>query len=423
MSNKRTPTVTNDPADGGAMEGRDTGGHERRLHKRAGLAWLAVVVVAIVVTLTITLLPGASRPPPRAVVAALPFWNITNGSDTVLAHKSDFTEVSPWMYGLSPSGQINTQYNPGSTAAVNAELTRLRAAGMKIIPTLANVTNGQFTYQPLAGILHDPARMKQHVAAIVNLVVQQRYAGIDIDYENLQAGDRQAFTTFITDLAHALHAHGKMLSVAVFAKTSNAGVDPRNAAQNFAAIGRVADQVRLMAYDYHWATSPPGPIAPLPWVRSVLKYAKSQIPAHKIILGIPLYGYDWSGGKAQTLSWLSAFRLSRAEHAAAHYNKTAQSPWFSYTDASGHRHVVWFENQASSQAKFSAALGAQIGGVYLWMFGYEDTGTWSALSHTLPVPASSRSGLWCHGGPWPCWSWALTSRCGARSGYAACPSS
>jgi spore germination protein len=423
MINKRTPTVTDDPADGGTMDGQVTGRRDRRLRKRAGLAWLVVVVVAIVVTLTITLLPGATRPPPRAVVASLPFWNITHGSETVLAHKSDFTEVSPWMYGLSPSGQINTQYNPSSAAAVNAELTQLRAARMKIVPTLANVTNGQFSYPPVASILHDPARMKQHVAAIVGLVVQQRYAGIDIDYENLQAGDRRAFTTFITDLGAALHRHDKMLSVAVFAKTTNAGVDPRNVAQNFAAIGRAADQVRLMAYDYHWATSPPGPVAPLPWVRSVLTYAKSQIPAHKIILGIPLYGYDWSGGKAQTLSWLSAFRLARAHDATAHYNKTVQTPWFSYTDAAGNRHVVWFENQASSQAKFSAALGSQIGGVYLWMFGYEDTGTWSALSHTLPVPDNPASRLWCHGGAWPCWSWAPTSRCGAWSEYAASPSS
>ena len=177
----------------------------------------------------------------------------------------------------------------------------------------------------------------------------------------------------------------------MFAKSSNAGVAPRNVAQDYAAIGRAADQVRIMAYDYHWPTSPPGPIAPLPWVRSVLKYAKSQIPARKIILGIPLYGYDWSGGQAQAVTWLSALRLARAYHVSPHYDTAAQAPWFSYTDAAGHRHVVWFENEASSQAKFGAALGSQIGGVYLWMFGYEDTGTWSALPQTLPVPASQQS--------------------------------
>jgi len=344
-----------------------------------------------VALVALTLLPGSSPAPPRAVVASLPYWNITHGGGTVLAHRDDVTEVSPWMYGLSAGGQIDTQYGQGQGTAIDAQLTRLRAAGLKIVPTLANITAGRWSYQPVARILHDPVRMKQHVAAIVSLVRRHRYAGIDIDYENLRAADRQPFTAFVTALAAALHADGKTLSVAVFAKTTNAGVDQRNLAQNYAAIGRAADQVRIMAYDYHWATSAPGPVAPLPWVRAVLTYAKSQIPARKIILGVPLYGYDWSGGHGREVSWLGAFRLARAYHVHPRYDTTSQSPWFSYTDAAGRRHVVWFESQASSRAKFGAAEGSQIGGVYLWMFGYEDTGTWSALARTLPVPAGQRS--------------------------------
>lgn len=110
-----------------------------------------------------------------------------------------------------------------------------------------------------------------------------------------------------------------------------------------------------------------------------------QIPASKIVLGVPLYGYDWAGGHGTGLSWLQALRLSRQYHATAHCDQASQAPWFRYRDAAGHEHTVWFENAASPRAKFDAAQGAQIGGVYLWMYGYEDTGTWSALSHVLPT--------------------------------------
>ena len=95
------------------------------------------------------------------------------------------------------------------------------------------------------------------------LVRQHHYAGIDIDYEKLRAGDRQVFTAFISELAAALHARGKVLSVALFAKTTNAGYAPRNMAQDYAAIGRVADQVRIMTYDI--TGPPPGPAR---WHRS-----------------------------------------------------------------------------------------------------------------------------------------------------------
>ncbi len=354
-------------------------------HTFAGAAWLAAVVIgAAGVGLTMVNLRG-SAPRHTLVVASMPFWNISHGTTAVLGHRQDVTEVSPWMYGLSSSGQIDTQYPPGEAAAVAAEIRRLRGAGQLIVPSIANITGGKWSYGPVGAMLHSPELMAAQVAAIVALVQRNQYAGIDLDYENLHAGDRQAFTTFVTRLGHALHAKGKVLSVAVFAKTTNAGTDPRNVAQDYAAIGRAADQVRLMAYDYHWESSGPGPVAPISWVRAVLRYAKTRIPASKIILGVPLYGYDWVGQHGTGISWLDALRLSRRYHAPARYDQASQAPWFSYRDAAGREHTVWFENAASSRAKFNAAQDAQIGGVYLWMYGYEDAGTWPALSHVLPT--------------------------------------
>ena len=293
----------------------------------------------------------------------MPFWNIGYSTSVARANRSDVGEASPWMYGLASDGQINTLYDRGQSAAMAHDLSRLRAEGLRIVPTIANVTDGAWSYQPVARMLHSPALMAELVAAI----------------EDLLATDRQAFTLFVTRLATALQARGKILSVALLAKTTDAGYGPRNVAQDYAAIGRVADQVRLMACDCHWATSAAGPVAPVSWVSAVLGYAKTQIPAAKVALGVPLYGYDWSDGHGTGLSWLQATRLATRYHATVHYDADAQAPWFSYADSSGAAHTVWFENAESSKAKFTLAQGAGIVGVYLWMYGGEDTGTWSAL--------------------------------------------
>ena len=349
---------------------------------------VVVVVVAAVLISTVVISTGAigGRPTRRTlVVSSMPYWNIGYSTSVVLANRSDFVEASPWMYGLAADGKIDTQYGQSQSAAVAGDLSRLRAKGLRIVPTIANITAGVWSYQPVARMLHSPTLMNQHVAAIVALVVARDYAGIDIDYENLHAADRQAFTLFVTRLATALHAKGKILSVALFAKATNAGYAPRNVAQDYAAIGRVVDQVRLMAYDYHWASSAPGPVAPVGWISAVLRYAKTQIPAAKIVLGVPLYGYDWSNGHGTGLSWQQATRLASKYHATVHYDSAAQAPWFSYTDGSGHTHTVWFENAESSKAKFGLAQEAGVAGVYLWMYGSADTGTWSALRHVLPT--------------------------------------
>jgi spore germination protein len=333
------------------------------------------------------------RPPgQRLVVATVPYWNIDYGTTSVLENPNTFSEMSPWMYGLNGSGQIVPQYSPAQAATVDAQLARLRAARIPLVPTLANVVGGTWVYQPVVtSILYVPRLRAQHIAAIVALVQRQHYAGIDIDYEDLRAGDRSAFTAFITQLAGALHAKGKVLSVDLFAKPDNRGYDQRNLAQDYHAIGAVADQVRLMGYEYHWATSQPGPIAPIGWIRAVLRYATTQIPAQKIILGVPLYGYDWVDGHGTPVSWLQAFQLSKQYGVHPHFDDASQSPWFDYTDSSGRRHVVWFENGPSTEAKFEAAESAGIGGVYVWLYGLEDTSIWTALRQNLPRRMSAAS--------------------------------
>ncbi len=351
---------------------------------------LALVAVALV---ALTLVARLSSPARHTlVVASMPYWNIQRDTAVVLAHRHDINEASPWIYGLSPAGAIVPQYAPGQAAAVTADIGKLRRAGLRVVPTIANITGGRWSYPQTARMLHSATLRRLHIDSIVALVQRNGYAGIDIDYEELHAGDRQAFTSFITDLAAALHAHGKVLSVAVFPQIAGTSGSPANAAQDYAAIGKVADQVRIMGYNFHWANSAPGAVAPISWVRSVLSYAKGQMPGSKVVLGVPLFGYNWpdGSGQAQGVSWLQALRLSRQYNATAKYSKASQAPYFSYVTGA-RTHVVWFENAASSAAKFQAAKGSSVAGVYLWMYGYEDPGTWSALRASLPTSGPGAS--------------------------------
>ena len=357
------------------------------LRRRGGSIWFLVLIASAILLVVVMAIPRPTGPVAQGplVVASLPFWNLGNGTATVVRNEGAVNEVSPWIYGLGEDSRLTIQYSPVQATEVAGHLQRMREAEIPIVPSLANITEGKWSYEPVARMLHDPERMRRHVVEIVELAKRENYDGIDIDYENLKAGDREVFTRFVTDLGNALHGSGKRLSVAVFAKTTDAGYDERNVAQDYAAIGRVADQVRLMAYDYHWGTSPPGPVAPIGWVRDVLRYAKSVIPPDRVVLGVPLYGYDWVDGTATSVTWLQAFRLATEHRAHVVYDAQTQSPWFRYTDQQGRQHEVWFENAVSSKAKFEAARGSGIGGVYLWMYGYEDGGTWPELRNSLPA--------------------------------------
>ncbi len=371
-----------------------TGGRRSlRLRLLGGSAFLIVLFLgAVALLVMVPRMLRAGDKPATLVVASLPFWNLSAGDTVLAANPGTFNEVSPWIYGLARNGQIVPQA-PEVAAQTAAGMAQLRKLGIPVVPTIANRTNDRWAYEPVADILHDPAAMTRHVNDIVALVQRENYAGIDIDYEDLPATDRKVFTTFITDLAGALHSKGKVLSVALFAKTSDAGDDQRNAGQDYAAIGAAADEVRLMAYDYHWSGSTAGSVAPMPWVRDVLAYAKTQIPPEKIVLGIALSGYDWVGDQAEVVTWIQCYGRAHKYHATTQWDRLSESPSFKYTDEQGREHEVWFENADSMAFKLEAAKAAGIRGVYLWMISSEDDRSWATLRKVIPLhPTSSAEG-------------------------------
>ena len=307
-------------------------------------------------------------------IGYVPYWDQERAFDIVRENSNLFDEISPVWYSLDWSGQVvlaDAEYTTVEPDTVD----ELQEQGIKVIPTVTNLRNGEWSPGLVQAMLSSPARIRAHVREIVDLVLEQGYDGIDIDYESLRAVDRGPFTTFLEQLATALHAENKTLAAAVHPKTSDEGDDERNRAQDYRAIGAAVDQVRLMAYDYSWDTSPPGPVAPAQWVEDVVAWTVTQIPPEKVILGIDLLGYDWGAGPGMTVDYGQAMRLAREQHATIRRDPDG-TPWFAYDDSMGTRHEVWFEDAESADAKVRLVNDYGLGGAYFWRLGGADPSVW-----------------------------------------------
>jgi spore germination protein YaaH len=336
---------------------------------RASLTILAVVIVGSVT--------GASMD--KRVSANLVFWDQSRGFDAIVANADVVSEVSPFWYHIGADGNV-LPYTTGSGATYEdpAIVLFLRARGILVIPSVTNIVDGVWDGALVSRIIADPALASANIGHLVQLAVTQGYDGIDLDYENLASSDRAAFSAFVVQLAAALRAEGKLLTVNVYAKTSEPGTWDGPMAQDWSVIGGVADQVRIMTYEYHWSTSGPGPIAPIDWVGQVLSFARSMIPPAKIMHGVPFYGYDWIGQSGTPLVWEEVLALATQVGATISWDANSAAPWFEYA-VKRKRHTVWFENAASVDAKLELTEAYQVAGVTLWRLGGEDPDVWSAL--------------------------------------------
>lgn len=240
-------------------------------------------------------------------------------------------------------------------------------------------------------VFSNPAARSRLVTNLVNLTTKDGWDGISVDVEKTPPGDRQNFSSFVAELSKALKAKDKVLNISIPAKYVDYHSDLWSGAYDYAAIGKYADQVILMTYDEHGMGTTQGPIASQGWVDRVIDYAVGKIPKEKIVMGLPVYSYDWGSNKPLMPDYLShAQTVDRAKKHGVQIltDPSAKVPQFTYT-ANGVRHEVYFENVASLRTKMDYALQHKLHGVAIWRLGMEDPTIWDSLMKTYGTNKST----------------------------------
>lgn len=298
----------------------------------------------------------------------VPAWDEA-ALDSLQAEGELLDEVNPVWYLMKADGSIGTVWNAENDTWLAA------MTGLDVVPTIQNFNEGRFDGAMAQTILADERLRRRHIDELVYLVVTRAWAGIDLDYEALPATARSDFSRFVTELAEELHRRGKVLSVTVHPKTSDSQDWKGPGSQDWRVIGAAADSVKIMAYDYHWSTSDAGPLAPLSWLIDVARYASTVIPAEKITMGLPWYGYDWAGRSGKGVTWTQATATAQARGVEA--VRTADGELtYSYDGR-----TVFFQDGESFRAKTAAILEAVpgIGGFTQWRLGGEDARFWDVI--------------------------------------------
>ena len=329
-------------------------------------------------------------PPLNRVAAWMPSsWDGGRARASWQAHRAHIQELSPVWYQLGPGGDGSIIPYTGARDGALVEDAHTQAT--LVIPLVNNsYGSASFDAAPVSAMIHDPARCAAHVNTLVNETLTYGYDGIDVDYEALNgSADREAFSLFVEELAAALHAHGKLLSIAVHPKTGEPGSWDGPQAQDWTRIGAAVDRFRIMTYGYHWSTSEPGPIAPLWWMEDVMDFATSVVPPNRVYVGLHFYGHDWAGGSSSSLTWestqtlLNTYGVAPQWRESEGWRRAVAEPWFTYTDNAGRSHEVWYADEASIAARLELVRKYGLGGIAVWRLGGEDPANWSAIGAAL----------------------------------------
>lgn len=298
---------------------------------------------------------------------------------TLLRSLPYLTYLAIFSYGFKESGQLII---PDDAALITA------AYSYNVAPILVLTgidDTGTFSTEHISNFLNDADLQNTVLDNLISIMQEKGYLGIDIDFEYISSQDAQAYLSFLELVSARLAPIGLTMNVDLAPKTYAAQPGILYEAHDYPAIGAIADTVLLMTYEWGYTYGPPMAVAPLNQVRQVAEYAVSEIPANKILMGIPNYGYDWTlpyeqgVSRAENLGNQTAVLRAARYGAQIMFDEAAQSPYFEYY-RSGQRHIVWFEDVRSIASKLALTDEYSLLGIGYWNIMRPFNQNWAYLA-------------------------------------------
>jgi spore germination protein len=296
---------------------------------------------------------------------------VPKAKENFAAAAKGLTYITMFSYEVNEKGELkpldDTEF-----------LREAKNKNVKPLMSITNIKDGEFSEEVGSAILTNKEITNKVIENSLAMMKQKGYQGISVDFEFLGKENKEAYNQFLRILTEKMHQQKYIVMTAVAPKISATQIGEWYESHDYKAHGEIVDYVILMTYEWGYSGGPPMAVSPIASVKKVLDYAVSEIDPKKILMGINLYGYDWTlpfkpdGEFAKALNPVQATQLAGKRQAAIKYSRKDESPYFRYWDKDKIEHIVWFEDLRSMKAKFDVVDQYGFAGVSFWnlSFGY-----------------------------------------------------
>jgi cellulose synthase/poly-beta-1,6-N-acetylglucosamine synthase-like glycosyltransferase/spore germination protein YaaH/peptidoglycan/xylan/chitin deacetylase (PgdA/CDA1 family) len=282
--------------------------------------------------------------------------------------------VPEWLALKNGSGDVDD----------NSDDQVIRIAHDANLPILAEINNYRaeqgWQADELHRVLNNPGARENLIDNIYSNLVEHKFAGVNVDFEQLKDGDREKMVAFMLALDAKLKPAGLILTESV--PTDDSAYDLKR-------LGEICDYIVPMVYDEHYQSGEPGPVASENWFYNELETLAKILPPAKTVVGFGNYGYDWIIGSQKggvEVSYGDVIAAAEAnKDAKVVWDQSMENPVLRYQRGSD-QHEVWFLDAVTALNHVQDISDDGFRGVALWRLGGEDPGLWTIFNaHTWPT--------------------------------------
>ena len=292
--------------------------------------------------------------------------------DEVVKDMTGVNVISPTWFSISDNAGNISNY------AVESYVTKAHAKGLEVWGLVDNFNKNVDTYKVLSN-------SSSRIALENNLIKQAlRFSleGINIDFETLSEETGPHFIQFLRELSILCRANKLVLSVDNPVPQNDYTYHYDRESQ-----GEVVDYVIIMGYDEHYyGSEKAGSVASLPWVEQGITDTLMEVPAEKVINGIPFYTRLWKTSAGIVTS--EAIGMDAADEVISKYK--VETYWdknysqnYGKFEKGNDLYQIWLEDEKSIAAKMELIKNYNLAGVAEWKLGFERASIWKVIADGL----------------------------------------
>jgi len=243
-----------------------------------------------------------------------------------------------------------------------------------------------FSLKTSNNFLNSSSSRQNALELLIKYACKYKIDGINFDFENIYASNRDILTKHVRETALILHEMGLIVSVDVTRKDSTSPY--WSLCYDRDALAETADYIMLMAYDEYYAGSKtPGSVASLDWTEDSIKLTLNEVPNEKLVLGIPFYMRYWEVKNdkvtvSRAISMQTAYDLIQQNEVSYTWIQNDGQYKISWKKGST-LCSFWLENSDTIKKRVELSNKYSLAGIASWRRGLEISNAWNIIKENL----------------------------------------
>lgn len=327
-------------------------------------------------------------------VINMAWHNVTNtdANDGILqriAESQGLTTIAPtWFHVKDVEGNLDS-------IASSDYVNYAHQSNIEVWAAVRDFDGGIGSFDESYELLSHTSRRENLINQVIAEALQVGVDGINVDFEMISDECGEHFIQFIRELSVRCRQNGIILSV------DNYVPKGFNMQYNREEQGIVADYVVIMGYDEYYGGSPEaGPVSSYNYVKEGIEETLTEVPAEKIISGIPFYTRLWTEtpkteeelseqqgtDAAEYAMNVTSEALGMSEGRSRVDAVGAEITWNDETkqnyaewESEGVTYKIWLEDAQSIEHKLKLMKDNRLAGTAAWALGLEDPDIWKLI--------------------------------------------